>query len=209
MNAMHRLVHKLTARTLPLLLTLAGLGVSAKAEFAFGGGNDTIGSLPLTQGTNGDPAGLSAGAWGAPTLLSPPRLVLTGHFVDLRRMVLGANGTGNVLLQPLDNEGLVRLTFQGDVTLLLDREVAERTFFSAHFEVGHSYAGGLATYHRKGQIVAAHVLAYGLLDMRLQDAVRAGVLDQGLRVDAHSPFHAKRSLTLSADATAVRIVQGS
>lgn len=198
-------------RTLALVAGLALLpGLAEGRQGAFSsGGNDTIGSLPSTKGPGTQPGGQASGASGQ-TVQELPRLVLTGRLDDLRRMIVDASGAGSVQVEELEG-GLVRLAFHGDVAVTLDRRLAQTSFVSAQVEIGPGFAGGLATFSVGGRPAAVQPLTLVGIDLRLQHALKAGLLERGLELATLAPQTAmpQRTFVLRSNGDLLRIQQGS
>jgi hypothetical protein len=175
----------------------------------FGGGNgDSVGSLPSEHD-----AGPGVGQHGVfdPTV-EQFRLVLVGDGAKLRALVpqepeFGPSGSGQYHWEPLGTDGLVRVTFSGDVSLALDRALLESSFVAVQLELGPVFGGGALTV-QAGNTVTRTAAVAGTLPVHLQQlATGPGqLLDAGVELRATAPNGKDRGLVMSGAPDGKRVV---
>jgi hypothetical protein len=176
-------------------------------SLGFGGGNgDSVGSLPSTHS-----AGPGVGQHGVfdPTL-EQFRLVLVGDGLKLHSLlaepVFGSSANGQYHYEPLAN-GLVRVTFSGDVSLSLDRALLQSSFVAVQLELGPVFGGGALTV-QAGETVTRTAAVPGILPVHLQQLSSGPgqLLDAGVELRATAPNGKDRALAMHSTADGKRIV---
>lgn len=194
-----------------LLAATAVLSSTGHAMFGgnmgFGGGNgDSVGSLPSEHN-----AGPGVGQHG---LLDPTleqfRLVLVGDGLKLHSLLavpsFGPSANGQYHYEPLGN-GLVRVTFSGDVSLSLDRALLESSFVAVQLELGPVFGGGALSV-QAGETVTRTAAVAGTLPVHLQQLASGPgqLLDAGVELRATAPNGKDRALVMHSAADGKRIV---
>ncbi len=196
-----------------LTLTIARSVLAARGEeLQFGGtGGDSIGSLPLQAPGAGSQSVGEHGQAGVPTTVGPqrPSIVLTGREADLLAVLLDAtpnSADANYAVQQLA-DGRLRLEFQGQLTLMLDRERLMNTPVTAQIRVGSSFVGGVATLSVGGEVRGVQALPLGYLPLPLQQLSSSGVLPLGMKWRANSLGGQTRTLDLHQAGSVIHVVQ--
>lgn len=188
-----------------LLAAAALLSSTGYAAFGgnlgFGGGNgDSVGSLPSEYD-----AGPGAGQHGVfdPTV-EQFRLVLIGDGQKLRALVpldpeYGPSGSGQYHWEPMGKDGLVRVTFSGDVALTLDCALLKSNFVAVNLELGPVFGGGALSVHAGGTTSRTAAVP-GTLPVHLQQLASgpAQLLDAGVELRATAPGGKDRALFLQS-----------
>jgi len=145
-----------------------------------GGGGDSIGSLPLTS------AGPGTGpVRGVLTTLAKPSLSLTAPKSVLEGLLLQYQGQPNASIVKSDlGNGMMRYTFIGRSSLVLDRQVLETNGVDARLEIGPSFAGGMTSIAVGGKLAVAALLPLGSLDLHLAQLSQSGVVDKEVLLHA-------------------------
>ncbi|HVS09331.1 MAG TPA: hypothetical protein VMS76_05595 [Planctomycetota bacterium] len=182
MNRQENRTHR--RRGLAAVCGFLALGLAAAAPSLAapggGGGGDSIGSLPLTS------AGSGAGpARGVLTTLAKPSLSLTAPKSVLESVLLQYHPQPSASLVKSDlGNGMMRYTFLGRSSLVLDRKVLEANGVDARLEIGPSFAGGMATIAVGGKLAVATLLPLGSLDLHLAQLSQSGVADKDVLLHA-------------------------
>lgn len=128
-----RILGALAAFALAALPALAGGGLpplpgsNGEGPLASGGGDETVGTLPIVVGDRGTLE--FTRFWRT----SRPAFYLEGSVDEIHQTILAAQGSGHVSVETLDPATRrIRLTFHGDIELTLDR----LTFHGGQVAVG-------------------------------------------------------------------------
>lgn len=186
-----------------VLLACAVLAVPSPAlqggnlGFNGGGDGDAVGSLPSEH--SGGPGAGQHGVFDS--TVGQFRLVLVGDRAKLEAFVQsvawGPSGSGQVHVAPVGHEGLVRVTYSGDVTLSLDRALLESSFVAAQLELGPVFGGGVLSVQAGGKIARTAAVP-GSLPLHLQQLASnpGALIDAGVELRATAPGGKSRALTL-------------
>lgn len=167
--------------------------------FSGGGDGDAVGSLPGEHA--GGPGAGQHGVFDA--TVGQFRLVLVGDRAKLEAFVQsvawGPSGSGQVHVVPVGHEGLVRVTYSGDVTLSLDRALLESSFVAAQLELGPVFGGGALSVQAGGKIARTAAVP-GSLPLHLQQLASnpGALIDAGVELRATAPGGKSRALTLGS-----------
>jgi hypothetical protein len=173
-----------------LALGLAAAAPSLAAPGG-GGGGDSIGSLPLTSAGSGS----SGPARGVLTTLAKPSLSLTAPKSVLDSVLLQYHPQPNASLVKSDlGNGMMRYTFVGRSSLVLDRQVLEANGIDARLEIGPSFAGGMATIAVGGKLAVATLLPLGSLDLHLAQLSQSGLADKDVLLHAVNASKAQHAV---------------
>lgn len=183
------------------LLTSAGHAFVGGGMGFGGGGGDSVGSLPSEHS-----AGPGVGQHGVfDASVEQFRLVLIGDYSKLRDLIVqepqfGPSGSGQYHVQPLGGDGLVRVTFSGDVTLALDRALLESSFVAVQIELGPVFGGGALAVQAGEGAVARTAAVPGTLPVHLQQLASGPghLLDIGVELRATTFAGKQRALDMQA-----------
>jgi hypothetical protein len=192
MNRQESRTHR--RRGLAAVCGFLALGLAAAAPLLAapggGGGGDSIGSLPLTSAGSG--SGLARGVL---TTFAKPSLSLTAPKSVLESVLLQYHPQPNAYIVKSDlGDGMMRYTFLGRSSLVLDRQVLEANGIDARLEIGPSFAGGMATIAVGGKLAVATLLPLGSLDLHLAQLSQSGVADKDVLLHAVNASKAQHAV---------------
>jgi hypothetical protein len=176
---------RLAARKAVLLTTLATLALVGPSAARSGGGNgggpgvsgggdETLGTLPIVGGIHIDLPCVRG--WRG----DHPAFYIEGTAAQLGLVIHGARGTGFVGVEVLDpRTSRLRLTFHGDVTLVLDRELVGVLSLPTGLAVPREFGPVEATFGWGTNPLRTVRLRPGVLPLPVASLSADRVLDQG------------------------------
>ena len=164
-------------RTVASGLALASMLAAAASAHLAGGGyaddnDDTVGTLPALMG-----AGFGDELIPLDIL---PALQFEGAYPQVTQMILSATGDGYAVLEMVDREGTVRLSFHGDIAVAVDEAAFMALAPTTSLAAGPLSGGLRAVFAWDGAIMGPQgVPAQGVLDLPIEFLMETGMIAPG------------------------------
>jgi hypothetical protein len=180
------------AAGLAFLIAPSSASNGGGAGFFGGGDGDSVGSLP--SNFSGGPGAGQHGV--SETHVDQFGLSLVLAESQIPSLITHAVLENSPKLEPLSSPGLLRVTFAGDTTIVMDRALFEASFVAVQLEIGPAYTGGLLSI-KVGQTDSVHAIQPGSLPLHLQQLSWNHLLEQGVEVSGTTHHGESRTLSLS------------